>query len=296
MKKTIATGVFAAFLPFACLAVACLSGPAWAAEPVKVWETSGFANPESVLWDGARKVLYVSNVNGAPPEKDGNGYISKLNAEGKVVVEKWVTGLDAPKGMALYKGRLYVSDIDRLVIIDTASGKVTKTYPAPGAKFLNDVTVDDKGVVYVSDMVANVIWALSGGKFEQWLADAQLENPNGLKAEAGRLLVASWGPMTGNGFDTSKPGALKAVTLPDKMIRDLTAGFGNLDGVEPDGMGGYVVSDWIHGGAFNVSRQGKVVKLLSLGQGSADISTLPEHKLLLVPMMMDGRVAAYKLF
>jgi DNA-binding beta-propeller fold protein YncE len=279
----------------ACLFAVCLSVPALAAEPVKVWETSGFANPESVLWDGAKKVLYVSNLNGAPPDKDGNGYISKLNAEGKVVVEKWVTGLDAPKGMAVFKGRLYVSDIDRLVVIDTATGKVTKTYPAPGAKFLNDVTVDDKGVVYVSDMVDNVIWALNGGKFDKWLADAQLENPNGLKAETGRLLVASRGAMTGKGFDTSKQGALKAVTLPDKMIRDLTPGFGNLDGVEPDGKGGYVVSDWVAGGVFSVTRQGKVAKLLNLKPGSADISTLPEQKLLLVPMMMDGVVAAYRL-
>ncbi|MBC7950814.1 MAG: SMP-30/gluconolactonase/LRE family protein [Rhodospirillaceae bacterium] len=279
----------------ACLFAACLSTSALAAEPVKLWESSGFANPESVLWDSAKKVLYVSNVNGSPPDKDGNGYISKLNAEGKVVVEKWVVGLDAPKGMALFKGRLYVSDIDRLVVIDTASGKVSKTYPAPGAKFLNDVTVDDKGVVYVSDMLDNVIWALNGGKFDRWLSDAKLENPNGLKAESSRLLVASWGPMNGNGFDTSKPGALKAVTLSDKTIRDLTPGFGNLDGLEPDGKGGYVVSDWMAGGVFSVSRQGKVAKLLNVKQGSADISTLPEQKLLLVPMMMDGVVAAYRL-
>ncbi|MBC7951755.1 MAG: SMP-30/gluconolactonase/LRE family protein [Rhodospirillaceae bacterium] len=285
MNKTVA----------ACLIAACLSAPALAAEPVKVWETPGFANPESVLWDGAKKGLYVSNINGGPGDKDGNGYISKLNAEGKVVVEKWATGLDAPKGMALFKGRLYVSDIDRLVVIDTATGKVTKTYPAPGAKFLNDVTVDDKGVVYVSDMLDNVIWALNGGKFDKWLTDTQLENPNGLKAEQGRLLVASWGPMTGKGFDTAKPGALKAITLPDKMIRDLTPGFGTLDGLEPDGKGGYVVSDWVHGGVFSVSRQGKAAKLLTLGQGSADIGVLPEQKLLLVPMMMDGVVAAYRL-
>lgn len=285
MNKTIAACVFAF----------CLSGPAVAAELPKLWETAGFANPESVLWDGARKALYVSNVNGVPTDKDGNGYISKLNPEGKVVVEKWVIGLDAPKGMALSKGRLYVSDIDRLVVIDTASGKVTKTYPAPGAKFLKDVTADDKGVIYVSDMLDNVIWALNGGKFDKWLSDALLESPNGLKAESGRLLVASWGPMNGNGSATTKPGALKSVSLPDKMIRDLTPGFGNLDGVESDGKGGSVVSDWMAGGVFSVTRQGKVAKLLSLGQGSADIGTIPEQKLLLVPMMMDGVVAAYKL-
>lgn len=267
---------------------------ALAAEPAKLWETAGFAQPESVLWDGAAKAIYVSNVNGNPPDKDGNGYISKLNAEGKVVAEKWVTGLDAPKGMALVKGKLYVSDLDRLVVIDTASAKVTKTYAAAGAKFLNDVAADDKGAVYVSDMLDNSIWRLSGGKFDKWLSDPQLENPNGLKAEGTRLLVAAWGPMTGQGFATSKPGALKAVSA-DGMIRDLTPGFGNLDGLEPDGAGGWLVSDWMTGGVFSVNRQGRAAKVLPLGPGSADITVIPEQKLLLVPMMMDGKVAAYKL-
>lgn len=284
MKKTLLAAAVAALL----------TAPVMAADLAKAWETDGFANPESVLWDGGKQVIYVSNVNGNPPDKDGNGYISKLNAAGKVVVEKWAVGLDAPKGMALSKGRLYVADIDRMVVIDTATGKVTKTYAAPGAKFLNDVAVDDAGAVYVSDMVDNAIWRLSGGKFDKWLADPQLENPNGLRAEPGRLLVAAWGPMTGQGFATAKPGALKAISA-DGMIRDLSQGFGTLDGLEPDGKGGYLVSDWMNGGVFSVSRQGKVAKLLRLGQGSADIGTIPEQKLLLVPMMMDGKVAAYTL-
>lgn len=271
-----------------------LAAPAQAAEPVKAWETGGFAQPESTLWDPAAKVIYVSNVNGNPPDKDGNGYLSKLNADGKVVVEKWVIGLDAPKGMALAKGRLYVSDIDRLVVIDTVSARVIKTYAAPGARFLNDVTIDAKGTVYVSDMLDNTIWRLSGGKFDKWLVDPQLENPNGLRAEQTRLVVAAWGPMSGDGFATTKPGTLKAISA-DGMIRDLAPGIGQLDGVEPDGKGGYLVSDWTSGGILSVSRQGKVAKLLASGVGSADIGLIPEQKLLLVPLMMDGKVAAYKL-
>lgn len=276
----------------AALALAAL--PAAAQSLEKAWETPGFANPESVLWDGEKKVLYVSNVNGNPPEKDGNGYVSKLSAEGKVLAEKWATGLDAPKGMAVRKGRLYVSDIDRLAVIDTASGKLLKTYGAPGAKFLNDVTIDDKGAVYVSDMLDNAIWRLDGGKFEKWLADPQLEFPNGLKAEAGRLVVAAWGPMTGQGFDTSRPGPLKAVSLADKMIRDLTPGIGTLDGVEPDGKGGYLLSDWLSGGLFAVTRNGRPSPLMKLPPGSADIGVILEQKLILVPMMMDGKVVAYR--
>ena len=211
--RTLAAFALALFLPAAAVA----------AEPVKLWETNGFAMPESVIWDGTAKQLYVSNINGDPGAKDANGYISKLSVEGKVIAEKWVTGLDAPKGMAIHKGRLYVSDIDRLVVVDVKTGKIVKTYAAPGAKFLNDVAVDASGVVYVSDMMDGSIWRQSGARFDKWLADPQLENPNGLKVDGGRLVVAAWGPMTGEGFASKKPGALKAVTFADSMVRDLTA-------------------------------------------------------------------------
>lgn len=280
-------------LAAAILALAAL--PATAKQPKKVWEAVGLANPESVLWDGERKTLYVSNVNGVPTEKDGNGTISKLAPDGKVTAEKWVTGLDAPKGMAIAKGRLYVSDIDRLVVIDINSGKITKTYAAKGAKFLNDVAADADGTIYVSDMVDNAIWRLSGGKFDKWLADAQLEHPNGLKVDKGRLMVAAWGPMTGEGFATSAPGRLKAVSIADRIIRDVSEPFGNLDGLEPDGKGGWLVSDWMAGALFRVDAKGRPTRLLSLDQGSADIGFMPQDGIVLVPMMKHGRVVAWRL-
>ncbi|CAA7616738.1 conserved exported hypothetical protein [Magnetospirillum sp. LM-5] len=280
---------------FAALAVALtLSITAHAAEPAKLWEATGFQLPESVLFDAAKNVLYVSNINADPVAKDGNGYISKLSVEGKLVTEKWVTGLDAPKGMALAKGRLYVSDIDRLVVIDVQTGKITKTYGAPGAKFLNDIAVDADGAVYVSDMMDSAVWRLKGTKFEKWLADPQLENPNGLRIDNGRLVVAAWGPMTGDGFATSKPGPLKAVSLADRMVRDISPPIGNLDGLEPDGKGGWLVSDWMKGGVFSLDRKGTPTKILTLTQGSADIGYVPDLKLLLVPMMLDGKVVAYR--
>lgn len=282
-------------LLLAAALLAAAAPPAAAQSLDKAWEATGFANPESVLWDAARTVLYVSNVNGAPPDKDGNGFISKLSPEGKLITEKWVTGLDAPKGMALAKGRLYVSDIDRLVAVDVGSGKIVKTWAAPGAKFLNDVAVDDKGDVYVSDMLDNAIWRLSAGKFDKWLADPMLESPNGLKADKGRLIVASWGPMTGDGFATSQLGALKAVSIADKMIRDLGPRFGNLDGLEPDGKGGWLVTDWLNGGLFQADKRGQARRLQFLDQGSADIGVVPERKLVVVPMMKHGRTVAYRL-
>ena len=97
------------------------------AQSQESWSAEGLKAPESALLDEARGVLYVSNVNGNPTDKDGNGYISKLSPDGTVTQAEWVTGLDAPKGLALHDSTLYVSDIDKLVAIDVGSGKIVNT-------------------------------------------------------------------------------------------------------------------------------------------------------------------------
>ena len=88
--------------------------------------------------------------------------------------------MNAPKGLALAAANSTRPTLIMLHEIDTKAGKVVKSYPAKDAKFLNDVAADSAGNVYVSDMVTNTIWKLSGGKFEIFLNDAKLENPNGL--------------------------------------------------------------------------------------------------------------------
>ena len=112
------------------------------AAPTLLWEVTGLANPESALPDVKAGIIYVSNVNGAPDAKDGNGFISKVSLDGKMIAQKWATGLNAPKGLALAADKLYAADIDELVEIDTKDGKVTNRFPAKDAKFLNDAAAD----------------------------------------------------------------------------------------------------------------------------------------------------------
>ncbi|MFQ6017617.1 MAG: SMP-30/gluconolactonase/LRE family protein [Kiloniellaceae bacterium] len=264
-------------------------------EVAKVWETEGFKNPESVRYDPARDVLYVSNVNGSPVEKDGNGYISKLAPDGRVIEDRWVSGLDAPKGMAVLGDRLYVSDIDQLVEIDIGAGRVAGRYPAPGAKFLNDVTADAAGRVYVSDMMDDAIYRLEGGTFSLWLKNEALTSPNGLVAEAERLLVAAWGVRT-EGFATKTPGQLKTVSYGSRAVASLGEGapVGNLDGLEPDGSGRYLATDWMSGALFRIDPSGQAELLLDLNQGSADLGYIAPRKLAVIPMMNDGKVTAYR--
>lgn len=265
------------------------------AEPIELWRVQGLSNPESVLFDPSANILYVSNIAGNPTDKDGKGFISRLSTDGKIETLEWAKGLDAPKGLALAGNRLYVSDIDQLVAIDTATGAVAKRWPAAGAKFLNDVIADANGRVFVSDMVTNQIWQLNGDQFAVWLEDAKLENPNGLRIDGDKLIVASWGVMEPD-FSTKIPGHLLAVDLASKEIADLgdPKPVGNLDGLEPDGVGGWYVSDWMSGGLYHAGPDGRAEQVLDLPQGSADIGIMPADRVVLVPMMNEGEVVAYR--
>ena len=271
------------------------TGPALAG-PAPSWELAGFESPESALPDAASGVIYVSNINGDAPNKDGNGYISKVSLDGKLIAEKWVTGLDAPKGLALAGGKLFVSDIDKLVEIDVKDGKITARYDAPGAKFLNDVAAGATGNVYVSDMVANTIWRLAGGKFEIWLAGEALLNPNGLLVESNTLVVAAWGKMT-DGFATKVPGHLLAISLADKSVKPLgnATPVGNLDGLEPLDKDTFLVSDWMSGKVYKITRSGDAAEIMSLGQGAADLGYDAASKTAYIPLMKKGLLQAYRI-
>jgi len=274
-----------------------------AAEPAKVvlpqftpaWTLSeGLDTPESVIYDAKNKRLYVSNVQGVPLEKDGKGYISVVSLEGKIINKIWVKDLNAPKGMAIVGDMLYVSDIDTLVAISISDGKVTQRYPAAGSQFLNDVTADKQGNVYVSDMFTDSLWCLCKGKFELWLHDAALESPNGVFAEEKRLVVGTWG-IRSEGFATTRVGYLKAVNLSDKKISPISdKPVGNLDGVMSDGAQGYLATDWMAGKMFYFDPTGKAHEALKLSQGSADASYIADKQLLLVPMMKENKLMAFK--
>ena len=264
---------------------------------VPAWQTQTvFQQPESVVYDSQRNLLFVSNVNGAPNDADGNGYISQLSVDGKIIEQHWLTGLDAPKGLAIVGDTLYVADINQLVAIDIKHKKISKRYPVSEAKFLNDVAADAAGNVYVSDMLTNSIHRLTQGKLEIWLHDDALEYPNGLLLEGDNLIVASWGVMT-DGFVTDIAGHLKTIDIASKKIQSLgdKTPVGNLDGLESDGQGNYFVTDWMVGKLLHIAPSGISKTLISLEPGSADLTVLPQQKLVIIPIMLSNDIVAYRI-
>ena len=275
----------------------------------KLWETpTNLKNPESVAYASKQNVLFVSNVNGKPNQKDQNGFISEVSpSNGSIINLNWVTGLDAPKGIAISNdgSKLYVSDITNLVEIDIANGKIIKRFNAPGSSFLNDVVSDNLGNIYVSDTGTNTIYKLdvnlgnSTSSLEDWLQSPQLNGPNGLHIDnnKNKLIVVSLGPL-------SKPGGgMEVIDIKNKTISSLgeqgtTSPFGGLDGIVSDTTGThYYVTDNPAGKIYDVNADGTgYVTLIDLHTiGAADLGFIPGQSTIIIPLMQDNKLVAYKL-
>ena len=260
----------------------------------KAWEVANLQNPESVVF--YKKHYYVSNVAGQPTEKNGEGFITQIDENGKIVNQKWAVGFDAPKGLGVYQNTLYVADIDKVMAVSLETGKTIATYKAPGATFLNDVEISKGGTVYISDTFGgNAIYQIKEGKISMWLKDEALDYPNGLKIVKDKVYVASWGVVTNpQTFGTKVPGRLLEVSLKTKQVRQVSPPNGNLDGIVA-WKKQFLVSDWIEGNVKAIDKMGNSKQLIDLPAGSADINLVKEKQLLLVPEMGEGKLSAYKI-
>ena len=257
--------------------------------------TDGIEAPESVYVDSASGFIFSSQVAGAPDGRDGNGRIVKLGLDGTVISPDFVTGLNAPKGLRAYNGTLWTADLDEVVGIDIATGTISTRVKIDGALFLNDVATGPDGTVYVSDMMANRIYAVRDGAATVFAEGEQLEWPNGLLVDGNRLLVGGWGKPKPD-FSTDVPGHLFSLDLQTKEKTLITPQpFANIDGLELDGRGGYIVSDFVAGKILQVNSAGESRELRTFMPGNADIAFVPDGNILLVPHMNENKVAAYDL-
>ena len=260
------------------------------------WTVQDMRTPESVYLDEGSGYLFVSQINGSPAERDGNGRISKLGLDGSVVSADWFTGLNAPKGLRSFGGTLWVADIDEVIGIDIASAKETARVKIAGAQFLNDLAVGAEGTVYVSDMMGNRIYAVKDGKATVFAEGEQLEYPNGLFVDGERLIVGGWGKPEAD-FTTKVPGRLYMLDLKTKQKTLITKQpLGNIDGVEQEARGGYLVTDALAGRLIQVSPTGESHVVRTFKPGLADHAFLyAQGDILIVPHMNENTVAAYDL-
>lgn len=260
-----------------------------AIEATKVWESEAVLKvPESVLLEGKTKQLYVANINGKPTDKDGNGFITILNLDGTVKSLEFSKGFDAPKGMAIYDKKLYVSDISTLRVVDLKSGKIIQNYPLQEAEFLNDVVATQSGIVYVSDYSATnqAIYKLQNKKLTKWLNSEELfgERPNGLWIQNDKLIV---GTKEGNIYEVNQK--TKEITTFKENV-----GTNGIDGILSFDEGRYITSDWA--GKVFVSSKSEITQIIdgtANKVNAADIWYDKTTKKLYIPTFFDNRILCY---
>lgn len=252
-----------------------------------VWQSDTLLRtPESVLFDRKNDILYVSNVNLDPWVKDGNGFISKMDRSGNVIQLKWIEGLNAPKGMGISGNSLFIADIDEVVEANIKTGEIINKIEIEGDPELNDITVGEDGLVYVSGSASNKIYVVKGGNVEVFLKGEDGERFNGLYWEKKRMLLI-----------TSGSSQFKEINRKTKEVKIIAENMGHGDGIAPVGDGGYLTTDWA-GAIFYVSVLGETNKLLDteeLGENAADLDYSIEDGILYVPTFFKNQVKAFKL-
>lgn len=278
---------------------AAKGGAGTAGSPIKTASVGGFQTPESVKWDSVQDVYFVSNINGAPNAKDGNGYISRVGPAGAIMDTAFIKGLNAPKGLALVHDTLWVADIDQVRAFESRTGAPVATISLPGAIFLNDIAAAPDGSLYVTD---TAIRFGANGQVEHPATDQifrigpdrkvsvaiksdSLGRPNGITWDAAnqRFIVV---PFGANKLLAWKPG--------DSTVTTLESGAGQFDGVEITKDGAVWVSSWADS---SVSRYagGQSSHLVKGVPSPADIGYDARRNRLLVPIFTGNRVEVWQL-
>jgi DNA-binding beta-propeller fold protein YncE len=269
------------------LAAGC-QGP-WQAREVTVLE--GFEVPESVRLHGP--VAYVTNIVADTTKEgslkywsdDGAGYISVLNAgqTPSIRTRKWVSDkMDAPKGMAVVDGRLWLADNSKLLWVDLHTGKVSR-FEIPDTGKLNDVATDGKSI-YVSDMGKSRIYKIDGDKLTTLPAPPDV---NGIAFHLSKMYVVSWSVHEVYRMDPSGQEEPRPLGVAEH--------FTNLDGIEILDDGSILVSDFYGNKVSVISPETGEVRTLAELTTPADIGLDRENLLLYVPQFLSDKVVVYQL-
>lgn len=253
-------------------------------------------SPYSFVHDPLDKGYFISSVNGEAEDADNNGFITKLDPNGKLLNLKFIQGgkddvtLHAPKGMAVVEHVLYVADLDTLRGFDTTTGKPvltltirssTASQSEPPQTSLSDVTFDGKGHLYCSDQKANTIYRVNPAAqtFSVLVTDRALAGPSGLVVhpKSGQIIAVSW-----------DKGKISEIS-PDGVVTELFSNgffsnrFQNLRGVDFDRWGNMYVSDFTTGKVWRMSWDKRFQVIAEFLPSPGDLSIDRANNLILVP-------------
>lgn len=267
-------------------------------------EDVGFATPESVEYDLKGDQYLVSNVNGHPLAKDGNGFISRLSPSGDVLELKWLESdpgrymLHGPKGLAIADNKLFVADLEEVHVFQLPEGNYLNSIRIEGVSVLNGASPAQDGSVIVTDTgyaMNDENIAPSGtdalyqvwpdGRYQALIRDDAMGHPNGVYyVNDDEMLVVTFG--SGELFRVDAEGKRDNLEKPPQ---------GTLDGVEKLADGRILVSSWEGSAIYALDDDRKYTTVLDSIADPADLGFDSKRNRLLIPLTNSDQVVLHEL-
>jgi sugar lactone lactonase YvrE len=255
------------------------------AQPQRIAFLEGLSQPEALSFDPAQNVYFISNANGSPGVKDGNGFISRVTADGTMDSLHFIQAgrdsvqLDSPMGSRVQGDTLWVLDVDKLRGFETHSGKplVTVDLSPLKALFLNDLAIDSTGEFYITDTGIQVgadgkmshpgpdriLHVAHDRSISVAVSTALLSSPDGIGwDQRGKRFVLA--PFAGPSVQTWHVG--------DPGPKDVATGKGMFDGVEAEPNGQVLITSWNDSSVSTLEGSKLVPRIAKLPYQPADVS------------------------
>jgi len=239
-----------------------------------------YQSPAGFIFDSESDCYFISNINGDPRARWDNGYIIKFNRKMELVDNYFINGRDsdktlhAPKGMVIRDHILYVTDIDAVRGFDVETGEqvLTVSLAEFHVAYLDDITKDGDGNLYVSDLMGNVIYKIDQANRVTILA--RLYAPSGLCHHDGMLYAVGW----------QKPALYRISAKGEVNIMAVDSNFRHLDGIDVDSAGQLYFSDRSEGVIYRCCPGDTTLAIVADNlDNPAGIAVDRRHGLILIP-------------
>jgi hypothetical protein len=295
MKTLLSISILASIFLWGCYSTET-PGPVLNLETVQdstdiVYSITGLDGPEAVRYDPEQNVYFIANFTGGGNDQDSTGFITKADAEGNILELRFITGseevpLHAPRGMFIVNETLWAADVLGVHGFNKNTGEQTDfvDFSEFDIGFLNDISANNDGILYVTDMGNPRVYKVEEGSAAVYL-DSLEYAPNGitLNPENSDFILAPWnGDQTFHAFNS------------DGEIYE----FATLDGGYFDGI------EFIGPNLFSASQQDSSIRVFNkhaeriliktIGR-PADIGINTQSNHIAVPYIALDRVDIWKL-
>ena len=173
--------------------------------------TRGFRQPQSVRYDSALDVFFVSNIGGGAAAPGDSAVISRLRPDGTIDSLRFIAGgrggavLRAPRGLAITGDTLWVADVDAVRGFNKRTGAPVATVDlkAVGAALLSDLAAAPDGALYITDAGprqhsdakrGDRVFKVAGRRASVALHSDSLGSPTGIAwdARGKRFIIVQW--------------------------------------------------------------------------------------------------------